>query len=200
MVVLQAGYMHRDFAQNFFADCIRTYPGRFVGTLSIDYDINKTQEYRDQELEKLKYAVEVTGMRGVYQGFPREQPINDERFDPLWKEMIRLQIPHIFFVGFQPKEEYLILLACVEKVLKKFPDLKGIIGHLGGNVRPVNHTDYTDTPNELLEILRLPNAYFEVGYVLAYENWEVWREQYQYPYPLHTELIKKIYDGQLTLF
>ena len=42
--------------------------------------------------------------------------------------------------------------------------------------------------------MRLPNAYFEVGYVLAYENRNVWGRNYEYPYPLHRELIKEIYD------
>jgi len=46
----------------------------------------------------------------------------------------------------------------------------------------------------LLKVLELPNAYFEVGYVLAYENWKFWKENYQYPYPLHTELIRMIYE------
>jgi len=30
--------------------------------------------------------------------------------------------------------------------------------------------------------------------VLAYENWAVWKQNYEYPYPLHTKLIKRIYD------
>jgi predicted TIM-barrel fold metal-dependent hydrolase len=78
--------------------------------------------------------------------------------------------------------------------LKKFPDLSAIIGHLGGNIRPPSDPNYTDTPKELLKILKLPNAYFEVGYVLAYENYDIWKENSVYPYPLHTKVIKTIYE------
>jgi predicted TIM-barrel fold metal-dependent hydrolase len=195
VAVLQAGYMHRDYGRTYFANSMRSYPGRLVGTLSIDYDITQSEEYRRAELEKLNEAVETVGMRGVYQGFPREQPIDDQQFDPLWEEMVRLQIPHIFFVGFQPRQEYLDLLLRIERVLKKFPGLPGIIGHLGGNIRPEGHPDYTETPRDLLAILRLPNAYFEVGYVLAYENWELWGDHYEYPYPLHTEVVSQVYDA-----
>jgi predicted TIM-barrel fold metal-dependent hydrolase len=82
----------------------------------------------------------------------------------------------------------------IETVLKKFPEVTGVIGHLGGNIRSSNDPNFTDTPKELMPILKLPNAYFEVGYVLAYENWDIWHQNYEYPYPLHTEVIKRIYD------
>ena len=45
-----------------------------------------------------------------------------------------------------------------------------------------------------MKVLKFPNTYFEVGYVLAYENWEIWGENYEYPYPLHTRVIKEIYE------
>ena len=93
-----------------------------------------------------------------------------------------------------PKDEYLDSLERIVRVLKKFPDLIGIIGHLGGNIRHSSNPNYTDTPSELFNFLKLPNAYFEVGYVLAYENWDIWKENYEYPYPLHTEVIKRVYE------
>jgi predicted TIM-barrel fold metal-dependent hydrolase len=133
-------------------------------------------------------------MKGVFQGYPRGQKIDDDEFNPFWKTFARLGIAHIFWVGFQPKAEYLDSLNRIEKVLKKHPDVIGIIGHLGGNIKQETDTDYTATPNELLGILRLPNAYFEVGYVLAYENWDIWKENYEYPYILHSQVIKRVYE------
>ncbi len=194
--VLQAGYMKIDYCREYFSDCMKRYPSRFIGTVAIDYDIEKSEKYREGELEKLRNSVNNLDMRGVFQGFPREQRqiMDHDKFDPFWAEMSRLNIPHIFVVGFEPKREYLKSLDRLERVLKKFADLNGIIGHLGGNIRPPHDPDYTDTPRELLKILKLPNAYFEVGYVLAYENWDIWKENYEYPYPLHTKAIKIIYD------
>jgi predicted TIM-barrel fold metal-dependent hydrolase len=120
--------------------------------------------------------------------------MDDPHFEPYWEELIDLGIPHIFIIGFEPKAKYLASLEGLERVLKKYPDLKGVIGHLGGNVRHPQNPNWTDTPKELLNILKLPNAYFEVGYVLAYENWNVWKENYEYPYPLHKKIIKTVYE------
>ena len=162
--------------------------------MAIDYDIAKPESYREAELEKLRTSVRQAGMRGVFQGFPREQDITKKEFDPFWGEMERLEIPHIFLTGFQPKTDYLAYLGRIVNVLRRFPGLKGIIGHLGGNVRPSSDPNFTDTPSELRHFLKLPNAFFEVGYVLAFENWDVWGLNYEYPYPLHTEIIRRIYD------
>jgi len=192
--VLQSGYMDNDFCRGFYADFVRRWPGRFIGTVTIDYDIAKSPEYRQGELRKLRDAVTEWGCRGVFQGFPREQAMDDLAFDSLWEEMSRLDIPHIFLIGFQPKKPFLESLQRLKNVLRKFDGLKAIIGHSGGNIRHPSDPNFTDTPREIMSILRLPNVYFEVGYVLAYENWDIWKEQYEYPYPLHKEMIKSIYD------
>lgn len=192
--VLQAGYMEANHCRKYLADCVKRWPNRFIGTITIDYDIEKSEEFRQGELKKLKDSVYNDGMRGVFQGYPREQKADDERFEPFWSEMANLNIPHIFYIGFMPKQEFLESIERITRVLKKFPSVNGIIGHLGGNIKPHSDPDYTDTPSELLNLLKLPNVYFEVGYVLAYENWAVWKENYEYPYPLHTKLIKRIYD------
>ncbi len=191
--VLQAGYMEANYCRKYFADCVKRWPNRFIGTVTIDYDIEKSEEYRQGELKKLRDSVH-NNMHGVLQGNPVEQKVDDERFEPFWAEMANLKIPHFFSTGFVPKERYLESIEQIARVLKKFPDVNGIIGHLGGNVKQPSDPDYTDTPSELLNLLKLPNVYFEVGYVLAYENWAVWKQNYEYPYPLHTKLIKRIYD------
>jgi predicted TIM-barrel fold metal-dependent hydrolase len=193
--VLQAGYMEMNFNRGYYADCVKRWPDRFVGTVTIDYDIENTEAYRQGEIEKLRDAVLNQGMRGTFQSFPRHQPIDDEKFDPFWTAHADLGVPHIFWSGFQPKQEYLEFIERIERVHRRHPGAIGIIGHLGGNVRPPNHPDFTDTPAELLGLLKLPNVYFEIGYVLAYENWEAWGANYEYPFPLHTELVKKVYDA-----
>jgi len=193
-VVLQSGYMEINYCREYFADCVKRWPDRFIGTVTIDYDIGKSEEYRQAELKKLRDSVHNDGMRGVFQGYPREQKVDDEKFEPLWAEMSNLKIPHFFWTGFMPKDQYLDSLERIVRVLKRFPDLIGIIGHLGGNIRPPSDPNYTDSPSELLSFLKLPNAYFEVGYVLAYENWDIWKDNYEYPYPLHTKVIKRVYE------
>ncbi len=191
--ILQSGYMEMNFEYDYFKEITEKWPERIIGTVTIDYDIEKERDYRQQQIDKLKKVTANTGIKGVYQVFPRGQKIEDKEFEPLWKVLSNMKLPHFFYVGFQPKEQYLQSLKQIEKVLRKFPGLTGIINHLAGNIRIDSHLNYTDG-KELLNVLKLPNAYFEVGYVLAYENWKFWKENYQYPYPLHTELIRMIYE------
>lgn len=192
--VLQAGYMEPNYCRGYFAEAMTKYPGRFIGTVTTEYDMTKSEKERMAEADKIRKSVEGLGMRGVFQGFLREQPCDDQKYDPYWKTIASLKIPHIFWTGFQPKKDYLEFLGRIGRVMKKFPELRVIVGHLGGNIRPPHDPDFTDTPTELFPLLRLPNFYFEVGYVLAYENWEFWKENYEYPYPLHAQLIKRIYE------
>jgi len=191
--ILQSGYMEMNFEYSYFKEITKKWPERLIGTITIDYDIEKDREYRQKQIDKLKRITTNAGIKGLYQAFPRGQKIDDKKFEPLWKELSNKKIPHFFYVGFQPKEKYLNSLEQIEKVLRRFPGLTGIINHLGGNIRPNLDANYTNG-KELLKVLKLPNAYFEVGYVLAYENWKFWKENYQYPYPLHTELIRMIYE------
>lgn len=198
--VLQAGYMNIDYCRDYFAECLRKWPNRFIGTVRVNYDIEKEEAYREAELQKLVDAVRRLGMKGVFQGYPAEQnvQVDDEKFEPYWSELSRFKTPHFFLTGVQgyteKKQEYLDSLHRIEIVLKSFPDVKGIITHLGGNIRPPSDSNFTDTPKELMPLLKLPNVYFEVGYVLAYDRRDIWHENSEYPYPLHTKLVKRIYD------
>lgn len=192
--VLQTGYMEMNYCREYFADSVRKHPGRFIGTVEIDYDIEKTEQYREAELKKLRDSVSRANMRGVCQEYPRQWKIDDDRFEAFWVELSHLKIPLIFSIGRHSRQVYLDCLDRIERVLKKFPDVNWVIGHLGGSVTPPGDPDHIDAPKELFKILRLPNTYFEVGYVLAYENWSFWKENYDYPYPLHTKFIKEVYD------
>jgi predicted TIM-barrel fold metal-dependent hydrolase len=192
--VLQAGYMEPNFCVDFFSECIRKFPNRFIGTIATNYDIEKSEESREIELMKLKNAVLKKGMKGLFQGYPREQNVLDERFEPFWEEISRLKVPQFIWTGFQPKEEYLQSLERLEALVKRYPEMDIIIGHLGGNVRTAEDPNFTNTPEELLSLLQMPNVYFEVGYVLAFENWDIWKENYEYPYPLHNQIIEKVYE------
>ncbi len=193
-MLLQSGYMDKDFELRYFDTVTNRWPDRFMATITIDYDIRKSKEHREKELEKMKQILKSNkNIKAVYQAFPQDTKIDDKELEPLWIELIKNNIPHFFHIGFQNKEKYIKSLQEAEKVFKKYPNLIGIINHLGGNIRYKEHRDFTDG-TELLPILKLPNVYFEVGYVLAYENFEIWKENFEYPYPLHTKLIKMIYE------
>ena len=195
--VLQSAYMEPNYCRRYFAEAMSKFPERFLGTVRVDYDAKKSDEYRETELRKLRDAIRHMNMKGVIEAYPTEQAqrIDEDVFEPLWDEISSLKVPHIFNIGMLlPKKDYLESVRRIENVLKKFPDINGIILHIGNNVRPRGDPEYTDTPKEFFNLLRLPNAYFEVGYVLRFENYDVWKENSEYPYPLHTRIMKQVYD------
>lgn len=193
--VLQAGYMEANFCRDYFADCVRRWPDRFVSTVAVDFDIAKDERHRRGELDKLEYAVAEQFAKGVFQGFPKGQPMDAPEFDPFWAKLVALGLPHIFLLGYEAREPYLLSLRRLMDVRRRHPALKIVIGHLGGNVYHPDDPEHSDTPIELLPLLATPNTWFEVGYVLAYENKDVWGADYEYPYPRHTELIRRIHDA-----
>ena len=193
--VLQAGYMEINYCRQYFHECVQKYPGRFVSTVAIDYDTRRDDAYLRTELGKLRNAVREMDARGAFQAYPKVGlPIDEERFDPFWRTFCEFDIPHILLTGFEPKQQYLDSLSRLERVLKKFPDLRIVIGHLGGNVRHPSHPEFTNTPEELMPVLRHKHTYFEVGYVLAHENYDIWGADYEYPYPKHEAVIRRVYE------
>lgn len=192
--VLQSGYMEMNFCRDYFAQCVERWPDRFVSTVAIDFDLRKDLKYRESELAKIRYAVSSQHAKGVFQGFPKGQPFDDEQFAPLWRTLSDLHLPHIFLTGWEPKASFLATIKRLENVQKQFPDLKMVLGHLGGNVLPPSDPNHTDTVKVLRNVLRGPNVYFEAGYVMAFENKEIWGADYEYPYPQHARLLKEVYE------
>lgn len=191
--VIQANYMGIDFSTDYLARCVEQYPNRLVSTIGAKFDYERGPEYLGREIEKIQEAVRAKHARGIFAGNVRGQAIDDPRLDPVWQCLSDLQLPHTFRTGFCGKQEYLETLRQIENVCRRFPDLNVAVGHLGGNVRHPSHSDYTDILDDFRDLLKLPNFFFEVGYVLAYENEEIWGKDYEYPYPRHQELCKRIY-------
>lgn len=186
--VLQGGYMERNAERTYIAELIKKWSDRFIGTFRIDYDINKSEDYREAELGKLKDSVESMGMKGLYEVGPRGQNVDDEKFDPLWEEVSKLKIPvwsTNIIRGLRYISKLKMDISRMQKVMQKFPDLRLIIG-----TSLVN----TKRPKAFFNLLRLPTVTTEIGYVLAFENWNIWKEYSEYPYPIHTKIIEAIYN------
>ena len=195
MGVIQTNYMAPVWGREvYFADCIRRWPDRFIGTTVIDYDLRKSDKYLEKELETLTRAVEELGFRGLCENIPKGQPRDDPRCDVLWKACIRLKIPVFLETGFNAKAEYLREIREIENICRRFPELQVVDIHLGGQVLPPNDPNHVDNPAEFFELFKMGNFHLEFGYVLAWENEAVWGKDSQYPYPRHREMIRKIYE------
>jgi predicted TIM-barrel fold metal-dependent hydrolase len=197
MSVIQGGrvYMEPNYGREVvIRDCIARWPDRFIGTVSIDYDLSKDDRHLEGEIRKLTEAVEEWGFKALFDPVPRDQPIDDPRCEPLWAEVGRLDVPFYWVTGFNPREAYLDQLRRLEAVLRRHPEIVAIEPHVGANLRHPSDPEWVDNPREFDRLLSLPNFYLEMGYVLAYENREIWGPDSEYPYPRHRELIKYIYE------
>ena len=196
MGVIQAEYLELNTGrQSYFAECIRRWPDRFIGTAAINYDLSQDGRYLEEEVAKLTYAVESDGFRALFiSHVANRQPMNDPRCDPLWKEVVRLGVPAYINTGFNSRADYLTQIQCLEDILHRHPELNVIDAHCGGNLRHPSNPEYVETPKEFDNLLKTGRFHIEVGYVLAYENYDVWGEDYQYPYPVHKQIIKNLYE------
>ncbi len=196
MGVLEGGYMEPNFEREVFVPpIIKKWPDRFIGTVSIRYDLNQSDEYLQGEIRKLTEAVEEKGFKGLFSSVLKGQPVDHEKCDPLWKEAIRLGIPVCIDTGLNPRDEYLEEIRRIENVCRKFPELNVIDGHVGGNLRPPRDPNHVDNPREFFNLLKLGNFYLEFGCVLIYERWNIWGRDYEYPYNRHQQIVKTVYEN-----
>jgi predicted TIM-barrel fold metal-dependent hydrolase len=194
--IVLAGYMEHNYGREiYFADVIRRYSDRLIGTVAIEYDLTKDDEYLQGEIRKLTWAVAESGFKGLHTHVVKGQPVDDPRCDPLWREVVRLGIPVYMDTGYNSRADYAVEIQRIENVLQKYPEMNVIDCHIGANVRHPSDPEYVDNPREFFSILKLGRFHLEVGYVLAYENWSVWGREYQYPYPRHVQIIKSVYEN-----
>ena len=197
MSVIQGGrvYMEHNYGREVvIRDCIKKWPNRFLGTVSIDYDLTKDDHYLEGEIRKLTQAVEEWGFKALFEHVPRTQPIDDPRCEPLWTEVARLGIPIYWITGYNSKAAYMEQLRQLENMLRRHPEIDLIDPHVGANLRHPSDPEWVDNPREFDALLSLPNFFLEVGYVLSYENREVWGRDFEYPYPRHREIIRYVYE------
>ena len=197
MAIIQAGYMENNFGREvYFADCLKRWPDRFIGLAAIDYNLTEDDETLQVEVRKLTQAVEELGYRGLFMSHAdTAQPLDHPRFEPLWREAVRLGIPVHINTGLNPKSEYLEQIQRIETVLQRYPELNFINAHIGSNIRHPRDPEYVDNPREFFPLFELGRFCLEVGYVLSYENWQVWGREYEYPYPRHEQVIKTVYEN-----
>ena len=194
--VILSDYVEPNFGrQTYFTDAINRYPDRLIGSVAIQYDLQNSTEYLLSEINKLTHAVEVSGFRALHRHLPKGQPLDDKRCDALWKEVVRLGIPVYMDTGFNSKTDYMDEIQRIENVLRNYPELIAIDCHLGANVRHPTDPEFVENPKEFFKLFKLGRFHLEVGYVLAYENWGVWGQDYEYPYPRHAEIIRQAYEN-----
>ena len=188
-------YLAADFGrERYFRDCIAESGDRLIATVPLDYHLSHDDVFLTQERAAVSEALE-HGFRGVYvsgQGLP--EPLDDPRCDVLWRELSERGVPVYIQTGFCPRDRYHEQLRGLLRVLRSHPGLQVIESHLGGNLVHQEHPDYTDILEDLGPLLSTGQFYLELGYVLGFENYDLWGENAIYPFPGHTDIARTVYE------
>lgn len=191
MVLLQNSKVYGKL-NDYFAECVRKYPTRFVGLVEID----ELEADKESEISKLRHAVKQLGLKGIFYEATRFLEIgnlggfNDKRFDLFWREVSDLGIMvDWFFVssGISAKtymDEMRVFSAWVER----FPDIPSVVVH-GLWIFPFMTNGEVRFPEELMDIFKKPNVFTEILYPIM-----AGRLGWDYPFPQAQKLIKQQYE------
>jgi predicted TIM-barrel fold metal-dependent hydrolase len=152
--------------------------------------IDESRASEEPQLKELKRCIMTLGLKGLFFEVSRCPNIDKEGFLPFWDELMHLKVPLILELGrTHTAEQYLARISKTIKVLKKFPDLKVIISTMGSNIRDPKDPEYVDIPKKILNLIKLPNVWYEIGYLLAFDKFD------EYPYPLAQKMTKEAYKA-----
>ena len=172
----------------YFAECVKKYPDRFVGT----GEINEFEADKESEIEKLRYIVKELGFNGIFYEatkFPEiNQPtgFNDKKFDIFWREVSDLGIAVLW--NFSSSKIYMEQVRAFSAWADKFPEITSLVS-MGLCLRPFKENGEVKFPKELLEIFKKPNIFTEIVYPI-----QVGPVGWDYPFPQAQKLIKQQYE------
>ena len=173
---------------DYFAECVKKYPDRFVGTA----EINEFEANNESEIEKLRYIVEELGFNGLFYEVTKFPEIgqltafNDKKFDSFWREVNDLGIAVLW--NFTSSKTYMDQMRAFSAWADRFPDIPSVVT-MGLCLRPFKENGEVKFPKELLEIFKKPNIFIEVVYPI-----QVGPVGWDYPFSEAQKLIKQQYE------
>ena len=190
VAVLMNAHLYGKLSE-YYAEAIQQYPGRFVGLAEVD----ETLAHTDAEIERLRYAVNTLGMRGLYylvEGlFTNDfrQHVDDRTFDPFWEEVRRLGLVACWDLGPFPlptADDYLDQLLRFGRWHERFPEIPVVLVHgLGGTLQVGNRYDLTP---EVRAICEHPNLTIELLFPIQVGG------KAEYPFAGALDLVHQLYD------
>lgn len=177
---------------DFFADCVRQYPDRFIGTAGI----REAEAYTDGQVSELHRCANTLGLKAVFfqvggfwEGAYRER-LDDAKYAPFWEEVRRLGLTVMWDPSSVPDEtaqDYSKQLVRIHRVHERHPGMPGVIVQALplGLFAPDGRYQIPDVARELA---KLPDFAFEIAYPISYGR------EWEYPYRETWPLIHQLYD------
>ncbi len=186
--VLQSDHAYGPTLNEYYADALRRFPGRFIALAQIE----EPEAYRPRQLARLEAAVLQQGCQGLYftvevlEQDKRAPRLDDAVFEPLWDLVRRLHVPVFFYLDARKRDRVGSFMRCAAEAdhwAQKHPDIVAVITH--GAV-PAAIIHQIGMPPEVWSLLKHANTYLEVLMPAKFP---------EYPYPQGQELLKRLCDG-----
>lgn len=171
----------------FFADTVRRYPGKFVGLA----DVDEPRAHTDEQIRKLRHAVRELGLKGLYyanrglftDGY--RHMFDDRVFDPFWEEVRSLGIP-IFWeiVGVPDSRDQAAYLGEIERLnrwAERWPTIPSVWTH-GFSPQILD-----EMPTPLDALFRREQLLVEILYPIH------WARDHEYPFPELRPALETLY-------
>ncbi len=173
---------------DYFAECVREYPDKFVGT----GEINEFEADKEAEIEKLRHIVNDLGFNGLFYEATKfseiGQPIgfNDRKYDRFWRAVSDLGIAVLW--NFTSSKLYMEQMNAFADWADRFPEIPSLVT-MGFCVRPFMQNGEIEYPKELFDIFKKPNVLAELAYPIQAGpvGWE-------YPFDEARKLVKQQYE------
>lgn len=161
---------------DFFAEATTRYPGKFIGLA----DVEEAVAHTDEQIQKLRHAVNGLGLRGLYYanrglfttGY--RHMFDDPIFDPLWEEVQALGIPIFWEIAGVPNPAdgaaFLVELERLNRWADRWPKISGVWTH-GFSPRLL-----AEMPAPLDSLLGREQFLVEILYPIH------WAREHEYPY------------------
>ena len=186
MGVLQCDHVYGDLSE-YFADAMKTYPGRFIGLAQIW----EPEADSPRRLENLERAIREHGNRGLYFSvepfsvLQNEVAIHDPKFDALWDLVQDLGIPVFWFLDDRTVDRvarFIRRVAELDAWAQRHPDIPSVITH---GLVPAAIIHEIGIPEEVMSLLERPNLYAEILFPAKWPD---------YPYPHGQQQLRQLRD------
>lgn len=174
---------------NYFAECVRKYPSRFIGT----GEINEFEADKESQISKLRYVVKQIGFNSIFYEATKflevGQPtaFNDKKFDSFWREVNDLGIV-VFWNFTSSRTHHMEQMRAFSTWVDRFPDITSLVT-MGLCLHPFRENGEVKFPRELLDIFKKPSVFTEIVYPI-----QVGPVGWDYPFPQAHKLIKQQYE------
>lgn len=160
----------------YFAEAVRRFPGKFIGLA----DVKEDEAHTERERTRLRKAITELGLKGVYYAnrglilCRYQHAFDDPCFDPFWEEVRSLGIPVFWEIQGVPMptpEAYLREIDRLNRWCDRYPDIPCVLTH---GVSPQYLSG--EIPEPIANLFRKEQMSIEILYPIH------WGRDHDYPY------------------